>query len=94
MASKYELDQMLQKVIETNSKLSNHVEALWDEIGQKQSRIADLNWELEETRAKHKETLLKFEEYVKKNMKNKKEVTKAQFQKHWLETFEQQRTDN
>ena len=31
---------------------------------------------------------------VKKNIKNKKEVTKAQFQKHWLETFEQQRTDN
>ena len=47
-----------------------------------------------DNKAKHKETLLKFEEYVKKNMKNKKEVTKAQFQKHWLETFEQQRTDN
>jgi hypothetical protein len=47
MASKYELDQMLQKVIETNSKLSNHIEALWEEIGQKQSRVADLNWELD-----------------------------------------------
>ena len=94
MASKYEIEQNLLKTIETNSKLSNHIEALWDEIGQKQTRITDLNWELEETRSKHKETLLKFEEYVKKNMKNKKEVTKAQFQKHWLETFEQERTDH
>ena len=85
---------MLQKVIGTNSKLSNHIEALWDEIGQKQSRIADLNWELDETKSKHKETLLKFEQYVKKNMKNKKDIEKAQFQKNWLETFEQERTDN
>ena len=59
---------MLQKVIGTNSKLSNHIEALWDEIGQKQSRIADLNWELEETRSKHKETLLKFEAVCKKKI--------------------------
>ena len=85
---------MLQKVIGTNSKLSNHIEALWDEIGQKQSRTADLNWELEETKSKHKQTLLKFEQYVKKNMKNKKDIEKAQFQKNWLETFEQERTDN
>ena len=53
-----------------------------------------LTWELEETKSKHKETLLKFEQYVKKNMKNKKDIEKAQFQKNWLETFEQERTDN
>ena len=94
MASKYEVEEMLQKSIETNSKLSKHIEALWVEIGEKQTAYYDIKYELDETRSKHKETLLKFEEYVKKNMKNKKAVEKAQFQKNWLETFEQERTDN
>ena len=85
---------MLRQSVETNNKLTKHIEALWVEIGEKQDAYYNLKYELSETKSKHKETLLKFEEYVKKNMKNKKEVEKAQFQKNWLETFEQERTDN
>ena len=94
MASKYEVEEMLKQSIENSNKLSKHIEALWTEIGEKQTAYYDIKYELDETRSKHKETLLKFEQYVKKNMKNKKEVEKAQFQKNWVETFEQERTDN
>ena len=39
MATKYELEQMLSKTIETNTKLSDHIKGLWEEIGEKQSTL-------------------------------------------------------
>ena len=64
MASKYEVEQNLLRTIETNSKLTKHIEALWDEIGQKQTRVQELNWEIEELKADNKELLNKCKELV------------------------------
>jgi chromosome segregation ATPase len=83
MASKYEVEEMLKKSIETNNKLTKHIEALWDEIGQKQTRVQELNWEIEELKEKRNDSL------------TKKDLTKrAQFQKDWLEHYNHRKIDN
>lgn len=83
MTNKYEVEEMLKKAIETNNKLTKHIEALWDEIGQKQNRVQELNWEIEELKEKRKNSLTK-EDLIEK----------AQFQKDWLEHYNHRKIDN
>ena len=83
MTNKYEVEEMLKKAIETNNKLTKHIEALWDEIGQKQTRVQELNWEIEELKEKRKNSLTK-EDLIEK----------AQFQKDWLEHYNHRKIDN
>ena len=83
MTNKYEVEEMLKKAIETNNKLTKHIEALWDEIGQKQTRVQELNWEIEELKEKRKNSLTK-EDLIEK----------AQFQKDWLEHYNHRKVDN
>ena len=90
MASKYEVEQNLLRTIETNSKLTKHIEALWDEIGQKQTRVQELNWEIEELKSDNKELLNKCKEHLEKH----KRADKAQFQKEWLEHYNPSKVDN
>ena len=90
MASKYEVEQNLLRTIETNSKLTKHIEALWDEIGQKQTRVQELNREIEELKADNKELLNKCKEHLEKH----KKADKAQFQKEWLQHYNPSKVDN
>jgi len=83
LSNKYETDQMLQKTIETNNRLSKHIEALWEEIGEKQSKIYELNYEISELKEEKKDS-------------SKKEdlIERAQFQKDWLENHNHRKVDN
>ena len=83
MASKYEIEQNLLRTIETNGKLAKHIEALWDEIGEKQTAYQDIKYELSILKTDHKELL---QECHQKG--------KAQVQKEWLEHFSPRKTDN
>tara|TARA_R100000008_G_C3522541_1_gene134784 strand:+ start:327 stop:578 length:252 start_codon:yes stop_codon:yes gene_type:complete len=83
MTNKYEVEEMLKKAIETNNKLTKHIEALWDEIGQKQTRVQELNWEIEELKEKRKDSLTK-EDLIER----------AQFQKNFLEHYNHRKVDN
>ena len=90
LSNKYETDQMLQKTIETNNKLSKHIEALWEEIGEKQNTLYELKGEIFDLKSDNKELIKKVKEYIKKN----NETEKAQFQKDWLEHFNHSKVDN
>ena len=46
MATKYQLEQMLDKSIESANRLTEHISELWIEIGRKQDRVHDLNYEI------------------------------------------------
>jgi len=94
MASKSEIEGMLKQSIENSNKLSKHIEALWIEIGEKQTAYYDIKYELSEIKSKHRECLDKFKEYVEGNRKHKKDTKEAQFQKDWIENFSYERTDN
>ena len=83
MASKYEVEQMLKQEIENSNRLTKHIEALWDEIGQKQTRVQELNWEIEELKEKRKDSLTK-EDLIER----------AQFQKNFLEHYNHRKVDN
>ena len=83
MTNKYEVEEMLKKAIETNNKLTKHIEALWEEIGQKQTRVQELNWEIEELKEKRKDSLTK-EDLIER----------AQFQKNFLEHYNHRKVDN
>ena len=83
MTNKYEVEEMLKKAIETNNKLTKHIEALLDEIGQKQTRVQELNWEIEELKEKRKDSLTK-EDLIER----------AQFQKNFLEHYNHRKVDN
>ena len=43
---KYESDLVIQQLIETNQKLTDQLGNLWDEVGYKNDRVRDLNYEL------------------------------------------------
>jgi predicted transcriptional regulator len=90
MASKYEIEQMLKQEVENTNRLTKHIEALWDEIGQKQTRVQELNWEIDELKADNKELLSKCKEHLEKH----KRADKAQFQKEWLEHYNPSKVDN
>jgi|TARA_R100000781_G_scaffold48267_1_gene32260 predicted nucleic acid-binding Zn-ribbon protein len=87
MASKYEVEQMLIQSIENCNKQSKHIEGLWDEIGQKQNRIADLNWEITELKSEN-------EELIEKQKEKEKAISKAQYQKNFIDAYSYRRTDN
>ena len=90
MSNKYETDQMLQKSIETNSKLSKHIESLWEEIGEKQNTLYELKGEIYDLKSDNKELIEKMKQYIQED----KATDKAQFQKDWLEHFNPRKTDN
>ena len=83
MTSKKEMAEMLRQSVETNNKLTKHIEALWGEIGEKQSRIYELNYEISELKEEKKDS-------------SKKEdlIERAQFQKEWLENYNHSKVDN
>tara|TARA_R100000458_G_C8154437_1_gene160912 strand:- start:40 stop:303 length:264 start_codon:yes stop_codon:yes gene_type:complete len=87
MASKYEIEQMLQQSIENGNRQSKHIEGLWNEIGQKQDRIADLNWEISELKSEN-ETL------IEKQKEKVKAISRAQYQKDFIDAYSHRRTDN
>ena len=74
---------MLRQSVETNNKLTKHIEALWVEIGEKQSKIYELNYEISELKEEKKDS-------------SKKEdlIESAQFQKEWLENYNHSKVDN
>ena len=78
---------MLQQSIEICNKQSKHIEGLWDEIGQKQDRISDLNWEISELKSEN-------EKLIEKQKKEEKAISRAQYQKNFIETYSHRRTDN
>ena len=82
MTSKKEMAEMLRQSVETNNKLTKHIEALWQEIGEKQSRIYDLNYEISELDEK------------KDSSKKEDLIERAQFQKDWLENHNHRKVDN
>ena len=67
MSNKYETDQMLQKSIETNSKLSKHIESLWEEIGEKQNTLYELKGEIYDLKSDNKELIEKMKQYIQKD---------------------------
>ena len=73
---------MLRQSVETNNKLTKHIEALWVEIGEKQSKIYELNYEISELDEK------------KDSSKKEDLIEKAQFQKDWLENYNHSKVDN
>ena len=83
MTSKKEMAEMLRQSVETNNKLTKHIEALWQEIGEKQSKIYELNYEISELKEEKKDS-------------SKKEdlIERAQFQKDWLENYNHRKVDN
>ncbi len=82
MTSKKEMAEMLRQSVETNNKLTKHIEALWVEIGEKQSKIYELNYEISELDEK------------KDSSKKEDLIEKAQFQKDWLENYNHSKVDN
>ena len=82
MTSKREVEEILKQSIETNNKLTKHIEALWQEIGEKQSKIYELNYEISELDEK------------KDSSKKEDLIEKAQFQKDWLENYNHRKVDN
>jgi uncharacterized protein Yka (UPF0111/DUF47 family) len=82
MTSKKEMAEMLRQSVETNNKLTKHIEALWVEIGEKQSKIYELNYEISELDEK------------KDSSKKEDLIERAQFQKDWLENYNHRKVDN
>ena len=82
MTSKKEMAEMLRQSVETNNKLTKHIEALWVEIGEKQSKIYELNYEISELDEK------------KDSSKKEDLIERAQFQKNWLENYNYSKVDN
>ena len=83
MASKYEIEEMLKQSLENTNRLTKHIEALWTEIGEKQTAYYDIKYELSVLKTDHKELL---DECRKKG--------RAQVQKEWLEHYHPMKIDN
>ena len=83
MTNKSATEEMLRQSIENSNRLTKHIEALWEEIGEKQSRISELNYEISELKEEKKDS-------------SKKEdlIESAQFQKEWLENYNHSKVDN
>ena len=90
MASKYELEQMLNKSIENAHRLTEHVSELWIEIGRKQDRVQDLNYEIAELKNEKSDLIEKCRECMQKD----NDVARAEFQKEFLENFNPRKVDN
>jgi len=83
MTNKSDTEEMLRQSTENSNRLTKHIEALWEEIGEKQSRISELNYEISELKEEKKDS-------------SKKEdlIERAQFQKNWLENYNHSKVDN
>ena len=83
MTNKSATEEMLRQSIENSNRLTKHIEALWEEIGEKQSKIYELNYEISELKEEKKDS-------------SKKEdlIERAQFQKNWLENYNHSKVDN
>ena len=90
MATKYALEDMLSKTIENSHKLTEHVSELWIEIGRKQDRIQDLNYEITELKNEKDDLIEKCRECMQKDSA----VAWAEFQKELLENFNPRKIDN
>jgi len=90
MATKYALEDMLSKTIENSHKLTEHVSELWIEIGRKQDRIHDLNYEVTELKNEKSDLIEKCRECMQKDSA----VARAEFQKEFLENFNPRKVDN
>jgi uncharacterized coiled-coil DUF342 family protein len=90
MATKYTLEDMLSKTIENSHKLTEHVSELWIEIGRKQDRIHDLNYEITELKNEKSDLIEKCRECMQKDSA----VARAEFQKEFLENFNPRKIDN
>jgi len=90
MATKYALEDMLSKTIENSHKLTEHVSELWIEIGRKQDRIHDLNYEITELKNEKSDLIEKCRECMQKDSA----VARAEFQKEFLENFNPRKIDN
>ena len=83
MTNKSATEEMLKQSIENSNRLTKHIEALWEEIGEKQSRISELNYEISELKEE------------KKDISKKEDlIERAQFQKNWLENYNYSKVDN
>jgi predicted RNase H-like nuclease (RuvC/YqgF family) len=81
--NKWELKQQLEearsdntKHTETISKLTTHVQGLWDEIEQKQQRIYNIQEELRDAEDRWKACLLREQTRVKEDSTAEKLLTK------------------
>jgi len=83
MTNKSATEEMLRQSIENSNRLTKHIEALWEEIGEKQSRISELNYEISELKEEKNNSLTK-EDLIER----------AQFQKNWLENYNYSKVDN
>ena len=83
MTNKSATEEMLRQSIENSNRLTKHIEALWEEIGEKQSRISELNYEISELKEKKNNSL------TKEGL-----IERAQFQKNWLENYNYSKVDN
>ena len=52
---KYETDLIIQQLIETNQKLTDQLKNLWEEVGYKNDRVRDLNYEVAELKTEVKQ---------------------------------------
>ena len=66
MASKKEVEEMLKQSIESGNKNSTHIEALWEEIGEKQNTLYELKGEIYDLKSDNKELISKMKECLKK----------------------------
>jgi|TARA_R100001163_G_C4891399_1_gene84210 archaellum component FlaC len=61
---KYESDLVIQQLIETNQKLTDQLGNLWDEVGYKNDRVRDLNYELAELKTEVKTLKFKWRKCI------------------------------
>ena len=88
--SKDDILNMLKLSIDNGNRLSKHIQELWSEIGEKQSRIYDLQYEITELKTEKEELIEKCRECIHKGSA----VARAEFQKEFLENFNPRKINN
>ena len=61
---KYETDLIIQQLIETNQKLTDQLKNLWEEVGYKNDRVRDLNYEVAELKTEVKQYKYKWRKCI------------------------------
>ena len=88
---KFELDdKLIEQQQSTNiiERLTLHIDKLWTEIGEKQTRIYELNYEIDTLKANNK----KMSDAIRRVIKEKKQ--EAIYEKEILDFCQINRTDN
>ena len=80
----------VDKSIESANRLTEHISELWIEIGRKQDRVHDLNYEISELKNEKSELVDKCRECLEKDTA----IARAEFQKEFLENFNPRKIDN